>query len=265
MFDQNASQRVISEEGLDPPVTADPPKKPTSMRECICLTCALLGIVLFVSLEWELVSQWLLQLLTWISMAGPLGAFVLTLTIMLGIVLFIPAIVLTLAAGYIYTELYGPGLGLIVGIAVVFVGATGGCILAMLIGRYVCQRWLLEKISRRPKLNALAQAVELKGVKIIILLRLCPLIPLNLFNYVMGATPVKFKDYLLGCVGMLPGVVAFVYFGSVLCSITEASQGEFEGGVLELVILILGAVAAVGAIAYLTFVAKKQIRSIVPN
>ena len=95
------------------------------------------------------------------------------------------------------------------------------------------------------------------------MLRLCPLIPLNAFNYFMGVTSIKFSSYACASIGKLPGVVAYVYFGSALKHISEAASGDFDGGYLQLILLIGGSVLAIVAVCYVSCVAKRKINAMI--
>lgn len=63
-------------------------------------------------------------------------------------------------------------------------------------------------------LSAVNTAIERNGVKVMILLRLSPLVPFSGFNFIAGLTKVSLRDYLLGTVGIVPGTLAFVYIGA---------------------------------------------------
>ena len=52
------------------------------------------------------------------------------------------------------------------------------------------------------------------------LLRLCPLLPFSIFNYIVGVTSITLLDYAKASVGMIPGLIVYVYLGSALNSIT---------------------------------------------
>ena len=55
------------------------------------------------------------------------------------------------------------------------------------------------------------------GFKIVFLLRLSPVFPFALLNYMLGLTGVKLRDYVLAsATGMLPGTLLYVYFGSTV-------------------------------------------------
>lgn len=84
----------------------------------------------------------------------------------------------------------------------------------------------------------------------VILLRLSPVIPFNAFNYVMGLTGVHVAHYVIGSVGMIPGTVAFVYFGSLLSDIKNAAEGKTGDGnpAVQWSIFAIGIVATVVAV-----------------
>ena len=92
-------------------------------------------------------------------------------------------------------------------------------------------------------------------------MRLCPLIPYNAYNYVLGVTSVKFRDFALGGIGMIPGAFMYVFIGTTIGSITDAVNGEFEHGPLFLVFLILGSISALLACTYLTVVIRRYLKA----
>jgi len=80
-------------------------------------------------------------------------------------------------------------------------------------------------MSRVPRLNKswvgnqrfkqVDRAIGELGPKLVFLLRLNPLIPFNLSNYLYGLTAVKFWPYVLASwIGMLPGTLLYVYLGA---------------------------------------------------
>jgi uncharacterized membrane protein YdjX (TVP38/TMEM64 family) len=77
-----------------------------------------------------------------------------------------------------------------------------------------------------------------------------------LFNYAMGVTGVKFWHFALGGLGMIPGVTAYVYFGTAISNMADVLSGNYEGGWVQLVIIIVGSVLAVAVIIYVTWAAR---------
>lgn len=134
-----------------------------------------------------------------------------------GAILLIPGSVLTLAAGAIF--------GLVRGTALVLVGATLGAAAAFLVARYLARGYVERRISLG-RLAAVDRALARNGLRLVFLLRLTPLVPYSLLNYSMGLTGVRFRDFLLGSAGMLPGTVLYVYYGKVAGEVAALAGGR---------------------------------------
>ena len=93
------------------------------------------------------------------------------------------------------------------------------------------------------------------------LLRLSPVFPFNLLNYGLGLTRVRFVDYVLASIGMLPGTVLYVYYGTAIGSVARLAAGERpEGGTAGNVILGLGLVATIGVTIFVTRIARRALQ-----
>lgn len=64
-------------------------------------------------------------------------------------------------------------------------GATVGSILAFLLGRFVLQEQAQGLFNKFKVLKAVNRAIKSQGLKLVILLRLSPVVPFSAFNYVM--------------------------------------------------------------------------------
>lgn len=62
---------------------------------------------------------------------------------------------------------------------------------------------------------------------------------------------------------MIPGTVAYVYLGTTISSIADASSGGFDGGPVELGLIIGGSVLAVVAVVLVTIRAKKELNKLI--
>ena len=102
--------------------------------------------------------------------------------------------------------------------------------------------------------KALDHAIKTEGLKVVILLRLCPLVPFTYFNYVMGITSVSFFDYAVGSIGMIPGTIVYVFVGTTIGSIQDAASGNYDAGPAGLILLIVGSILACVAIIYVSIV-----------
>lgn len=110
-------------------------------------------------------------------------------------------------------------MAVLVGTLAVFIGAMLGLIIAFLLGRFVF-RECSEKFAQKYSVTkALDRAIKTEGLKVVTLLRMCPLVPFTYFNYVMGITSVSFFDYSIGSMAILPGTIVYVFIGTTIGSI----------------------------------------------
>ena len=193
------------------------------------------------------------QFLGWIDQFGVWAPVLLGAAYVIATVLFIPGSILTLGAGF----LFGVGGGTVV----VSISSTLGAAAAFIVARYLLRDTVKEWISGKPRFEAVDEAIAREGWKIVGLLRLSPLLPFNVSNYFYGITRVKFWPYVLASwIGMLPGTVMYVYFGSAAA--TVAALGEDGGGrtPAEWALFIVGLVVTVAVAIWITRVASKVLK-----
>ena len=164
------------------------------------------------------------------------------------VVLLAPAGVMSIAAGLIYGAWAFP---------LVVVSATIGAALAFLLARYLARDAVKGLLERRPVLRVVDRAIEEVGWKIVVLLRLNPLIPFNLQNYFFGATKIGFLPYLAATFfGIMPGAAAYIYLGAL----GEVAAGG--GGGLKTALLGLGLAATVILVVIIARKARAKLRSL---
>ena len=192
------------------------------------------------------------QALPWIQNLGLAGAIAFIGIYIIATVAFLPGSVLTLGGGAIF--------GLFLGSLYVFIGATIGATLAFLVGRYAARGWVSNKIAGNKKFAAIDRAVGKEGLKIVFLTRLSPIFPFNFLNYGLGVTGVSLKDYILASVGMIPGTIMYVYFGS-LGNINTICNGGGAGdnSTVKWAIRIIGLIITVAITLYVTKIARKAL------
>ena len=116
----------------------------------------------------------------------------------------VPGSVLTISAGAIY----GPVVGSLVAIAGALAGATAAFALARRTTASSVQRVQGARAER------VQQRLREHGLLAILALRLIPLVPFNVLNYLAGVSAIRARDYLVGtAVGIVPGAVAFATLG----------------------------------------------------
>lgn len=149
----------------------------------------------------------------------------------LATVAFVPGAIFALAGG----ALFGPIWGSIWNLA----GATLGATLAFLIARYLAGDWVARKAGGLFK--RLIDGVDAEGWRFVAFVRLVPLFPFNLSNYVLGLTRIPLHHYVIASfVCMAPGAVAYTWLG-------YAGRGALAGetDAVRYGLLALGLLAAI--------------------
>ena len=211
------------------------------------LIAALLVLARVLPLE-----DYLRRFVEWASGTGVPGLVAFALIYMVAAVLFLPGSILTLGAGAVF--------GIVRGTLVVSAGATLGAAAAFLIARYLARERVAQWAQENPRFAALDQAVGKEGGKIVFLVRLSPIFPYNLLNYLFGLTRVGFVPYLLASwLGMLPGTLLYVYLGFVGRALARTSVGPGVGSLWEGIFWGVGLAATVLLTFYLTRLARRAL------
>ena len=143
----------------------------------------------------------------------------------------------------------GATFGLWAAPIILLFGTTGG-VLAFSLSRYVASSWFRRKLARKPVLQAVAQAVDEEGWRIVALMRLGAPIPSAMQNYIFGLTMIDIKSYAIATlIFSAPQVLLFTLLGATgRASIVSA--GSSEGSVLFLVVGMAITVAIIALIAW---------------
>jgi uncharacterized membrane protein YdjX (TVP38/TMEM64 family) len=174
--------------------------KKTILR--ILLALVLLGMVALAYSRRDQLNLAALQ--TWIDGAGIAAPLVFIAIYAAATVLFLPGSVLTLAGG----ALFGPVWGTLYNV----IGATLGASLSFLVARYLGGDWITNRAG--PRLTSINDGVSKEGWRFIAFVRLVPLFPFNLLNYMMGLTRIPFLTYVLASAAfILPGTLAYTWLG----------------------------------------------------
>jgi uncharacterized membrane protein YdjX (TVP38/TMEM64 family) len=188
----------------------------------------------------------------WVNGLGVWGPLVFILGYAVAVVAFIPAFLLTLAAGAIF--------GLVPGTIYVFAAAVLGSSAAFLIARYVARGAIEQRIAGNPRFAAIDRAVGEQGRKIVFLLRLSPAFPFGLLNYALGLTRVRFVDYVAASIGMIPGTLLYVYSGKLAGDVAALAGGATVAkGAGYYSVLAVGLVATVLVTMVVTRTARRAL------
>ncbi len=173
----------------------------------------------------------------------------------LAAVVLVPAAWMTLAGGAIF--------GIVRGAAYSFLGAVLGSSLAFLIARYGARRFVASAVESRPRVAAVERAVSARGLPLVFLLRMSPLVPFNVLNYALGLTTIRFRDALVASLGMLPACVAYAYAGRVAGE-TAALAGKAAPphDASYYVLLASGLIATAGVVLLVTRAARQALHDV---
>jgi uncharacterized membrane protein YdjX (TVP38/TMEM64 family) len=197
-------------------------------------------------------------LLEWVQRAGPWGALLFGLAYIPAAVLFVPASILTLGAGFVF--------GVAQGTVIVSLGSTAGAAAAFVVARTVGHNWVARRMTAHPGLNAIRRAVESEAFKVVLLTRLSPLFPFNLLNYAFGLSAVPFKTYVLASwLGMLPGTLLYIYLGSAAQNLTALLSGEVRRTPGQQAMFAVGLIATVLVTTIVTRTARRALSDVVTS
>ena len=142
-----------------------------------------------------------------------IGIFSFVCIYILIVLLILPASWLSLLSGFLY--------GSYIGSIIVFISASIGASVAFFISKSFFSKKLKKSFSRYPMLIVMEQVVKKGGLKLIFLARLSPIFPFSILNYFYGLNNVKFRDFALGLLGIIPGTFLYCSIGSLAKSIQE--------------------------------------------
>jgi uncharacterized membrane protein YdjX (TVP38/TMEM64 family) len=211
---------------------------------------------LFLVFRFLPVTDYLGRFLEQVQALGVWGPVILAGAYVVATVAMAPGTILTLGAGFVF--------GLVVGTITVSIASTLGATAAFIVGRTFARGWVEKIAADNPKFRAVDRAVKDNGFRIVLLTRLTPVFPFNVLNYLFSLTSVSLRDYVLASwIGMLPGTIMYVYFGTAFKSLAEVLSGDVQGGIAQKTLLGFGLVVTIVVTVYVTRVARRAIRQYV--
>ena len=198
------------------------------------------------------VAAWLHIALQWTRVHREFSALAYFGLYVLATVAFVPGLLLTVAGGALF--------GLAAGTALVSVSSVAGATAAFLVARTLGGEWVARRIEHSPRLAALDRAVRSRGLWIVVLTRLSPVLPFNALNYLYGISAVRLRDYLLGSwIGMLPATVLYVYAGAATVRLAHAAGDPVRTGEAGRVLFGFGLAASVVTAVWVSRLARREL------
>ncbi|MEM1367473.1 MAG: TVP38/TMEM64 family protein [Cyanobacteria bacterium P01_H01_bin.15] len=121
-------------------------------------------------------------------------------------IISLPATVLTIAGGAVF--------GLWWGFIMTVLGASLGALAAFGLARWFLHDAITNRWGKHRIICKCQTAIKKNPLGFVLTMRLMPISPFTLMNYVLGLTPISWKDYTVGtCVGIIPGSFAYTWLG----------------------------------------------------
>jgi uncharacterized membrane protein YdjX (TVP38/TMEM64 family) len=198
-------------------------------------------------------THWLEAVLLRVAHMGSWGVVWFVVAYVAAAIMFAPAFVLTFAAGAIF--------GLWRGTLIVFCAALLGSIAVYGLAAPLAHGRVMHRLERDRRVAAIRRAVVGDALWVMFLLRLSPLVPYSLLNYALALSGVRFKDFVLASVGMLPAIVMYAYYGKIVCDVAKLAPGVSPPRGIEYRTLVgIGLIATVWATHLITRAARRAMR-----
>ena len=204
------------------------------------------------------VNEWLESVRGWIAGLGFWAPAAYAATYGLATTIFIPASALSLAAGVLF--------GVWKGSAIVWIGANLATVASFLIARFAARSRVEAMAQARPRFAAVDRALGEEGWKIVALMRLSPVFPFTLQNYLFGVTAVRFWPYTIAsAVCMVPGTFLYVYVGYAGGQAAAAASGAPGTEALRLGLQAVGVLATILVTVFVTRIASRAVARHAPE
>ena len=156
-------------------------------------------------------AAWSNAILRWLVFLRDMGlagvVIFLLLQVLVAMVGVLPASLIGIAAGAVYGVVIGFGLsacGVLVGAAISF-GLT----------RSTLRPSIVKVLEKRAGLTRFDTAFGRDGWRIVLLLRISPIMPFSITSYALGLSSVRFQDYAVGTFASLPALFLYVIIGTL--------------------------------------------------
>lgn len=117
--------------------------------------------------------------------------------------------------GNILTIIGGALFGILWGTLYSIMAATLGAVGAFLLARTLLHQWIQQRFGQHPLLQKLHRSIAHHPFNFVLVVRLNPLSPFSLVNFLLGLTPIPLKPYALGTlIGIIPGTFAYAWIGA---------------------------------------------------
>ncbi|KAJ2992052.1 hypothetical protein HDV02_003300 [Globomyces sp. JEL0801] len=185
-----------------------------------------------------------------------IGAVIFVFIFATSTVFLIPASIFTVASGVIFRPVF-------LSIFLVLLGGQLAIIISCTLGRTLLKPFIKDEFDRYPKMKAIDESLQYQGWKVVLLLKLNPMIGNGLSNYLLSGTSIPLHTIMLGSLGgNLPDAIVYSFIGSVLGSLNQVENMKTPLRT-QLIYIIVGGCVTVLSTTFITIVARKALNNIV--
>eukprot|EP01121_Diplochlamys_sp_Union-15-3_P008496 TRINITY_DN2253_c0_g1_i1.p1 TRINITY_DN2253_c0_g1~~TRINITY_DN2253_c0_g1_i1.p1 ORF type:complete len:341 (+),score=18.04 TRINITY_DN2253_c0_g1_i1:129-1151(+) len=257
--DEKSCKRDEEEKEIDRPYHSedDHHTKKRLMIKCakifVMIAIIIVFALVFPTKEYFLLTlNWLAGLNRFQSAAGFIFIYIVSTLLLL------PGVVLTVFSGYLYGLWWGTALSCL--------GSTCGALSCFIAGRKVFRNIVQKWATKYKIIKAINSVLENKdGFKVVLLLRLSPITPYSVLNYLLSTTRIKYWSYLLSTmIGLIPGTFMYCYLGTAARSMTEIlnqNSSSSESKTIRGWIFIISLIVTVLVVTLVAFVSARAIKT----
>lgn len=176
--------------------------------------------------------DWLAPVVLAVADLGPWAPVLFVLLYIAAAVTLAPAFFLTVAGGALF--------GVWRGSLLVFVGASLGASAVYALATPLARTRWMQRMTGDQRVAAVRHAVAGGGVRIMLLLRLSPLIPYSVLNYALALSGVRYADFVVAFLGMIPAIVLYTYYGKIVGDVAALAAGVSPPRGAEYYVLLAG-------------------------
>jgi len=180
---------------------------------------------------------------------GILGAFLVAFLIFISSFPLVPGYgTLTTFAGFVY--------GFPLGFVPAFIGALSGATTCFTLGRLFGQNYAHSVLSKYKYIRSIIRAVNSKGIKLLILIRLAPY-PYNLMNIALTATSVSTKGFVFATAVSLIKLSTHTIIGANLDTLHDTLVTNPTP--LKIFGVVCGVLLGLGIMVYIYWLTRKAV------
>ena len=191
----------------------------------------------------------------WFDGLGQLSSVMYCLAITIAIVLILPTPILKVGAGALFPYWLA--------VVVNFIASLLGGLIAFLLGRWLFRDYISQIVAGDERLIKLESAINEEALQISVLVRLSPILPDELLNYLMSSSPVTIRVFCLSNLSSIVYSLAYAYFGLAAGKLVFSGDGMdgFAKSPVGTVLLIIGVIASIIVTVLIARITKNAVNN----